>query len=152
MIHLATSLSRGCLASLFLYGGSRAVLDPSAMVADAEFVTRPLSASLPWFPPTEAVVRANGIGQVVAAVFLTAGKAPRLAATVLAASLIPTTIAGHRFWEQSDRSVRAHERIEFLSNVSIFGGLVGTIVTARGRRSRGERSIFSGARTALAAQ
>lgn len=131
MIRLTDSLAHGCLAGLFLYGGARAVLDPSANAADAEFVTRPLAALVPLFRRTEAVVRANGICQVVAGAALALGKAPRLAAGVLAVSLIPTTIAGHRFWEQPDPLARNHERIEFLSNLSIFGGLLSTIICAR---------------------
>lgn len=131
MIRPIDSLSRGCLASLFLYGGSRAVRDPSAVAADAEFVTGPLAAALPWFPPTKFVVRANGICQVVAAGALATGKTPRLAALILAASLIPTTIAGHRFWEQTDPAARNRVRIEFLSNMSILGGLISTFLSAQ---------------------
>ncbi len=40
--------------------------------------------------------------QIASALALATGRAPRLAATVLAASLVPTTLAGHRFWEESD--------------------------------------------------
>jgi hypothetical protein len=37
---------------------------------------------------------------------------------------VPTTAAGHRFWEEQDPSVRAQQRIHFFKNVSMFGGLV----------------------------
>ncbi len=39
-------------------------------------------------------------------------------------SLVPTTLAGHRFWDESDASSRAAQRIHFLKNVSMLGGLL----------------------------
>ena len=54
--------------------------------------------------PTEPVtlVRINAVAQIAAGLALATGRAPRLSAAVLAASLVPTTAAGHRFWEESD--------------------------------------------------
>ena len=43
---------------------------------------------------------------------------------MLAASLVPTTAAGHRFWEESDPTARAQQRIHFFKNVSMLGGLL----------------------------
>ncbi|MDQ1385905.1 MAG: hypothetical protein QOG65_3284, partial [Actinomycetota bacterium] len=52
------------------------------------------------------------------------GKMPRIAALVLAGSLIPTTIAGHRFWEENEPTKRAGQTIHFLKNLSMLGGLL----------------------------
>ena len=49
----------------------------------------------------ETLVRINAATQIAAGLALATGRAPRLAATVLAASLVPTTAAGHRFWEET---------------------------------------------------
>ena len=45
------------------------------------------------------LVRVNAAIQLGAAAALATGRAPRLSAMVLAASLVPTTCAGHPFWE-----------------------------------------------------
>ena len=77
---------------------------------------------LPSDPVTLA--RINGGVQLVAGATLATGKAPRLSAAALALSLIPTTAAGHRFWEEQDPTQRANQRIHFFNNVSMLGGLI----------------------------
>jgi uncharacterized membrane protein YphA (DoxX/SURF4 family) len=42
----------------------------------------------------------------------------------MAATLVPTTIGGHAFWEIEDSQQRAQQRVHFLKNVAMFGGLV----------------------------
>jgi putative oxidoreductase len=44
--------------------------------------------------------------QVVGGALLALGKAPRLAASALAGSLIPTTLAWHAYWEHQDPTAR----------------------------------------------
>lgn len=129
MIRAVGTLARVCTAGLFVYGGSRAVRNPSPVQDQAESVTRPLAAVLPWFPSTSAVVRLNGASQVVAAAALVTTRAARWPALVLMTSLVPTTIAGHRFWEQRESAARHRELIEFLNNVSIFGGLLRSVLS-----------------------
>ena len=58
---------------------------------------------------------------------------PTLASTVLAASLVPTTAAGHRFWEESDPDVRAQQQLQFVKNVSMLGGLLLAAVDTEGK-------------------
>jgi putative oxidoreductase len=53
---------------------------------------------------------------------LALGITPRPAVTVLAGSLVPTTLAGHRFWEQDDDAARLGQVIHFLKNLAIMGG------------------------------
>ena len=77
---------------------------------------------LPSDPAT--LVRINGAVQVLAGLGLASGRAPRLSATVLAATLVPTTAAGHRFWEEQDPAKRAQQRTHFFKNVSMLGGLI----------------------------
>ena len=37
---------------------------------------------------------------------------------------MPTTLAGHRFWEEEEEGTAAQQRIHFLKNASMFGGLL----------------------------
>ncbi|MBO0730635.1 MAG: hypothetical protein J2P57_15370, partial [Acidimicrobiaceae bacterium] len=52
------------------------------------------------------------------------GKFRRLAALALIGTIIPTTYAGHRFWEEEDEATRAQQRIHFLKNLGLLGGLI----------------------------
>ena len=61
---------------------------------------------------------------MVAATLLAFGKAPRAAAGVLAASLVPTTLAGHAFWTFDDPAQSAQQRAHFAKNLAILGGLI----------------------------
>jgi hypothetical protein len=42
----------------------------------------------------------------------------------LAASLIPTTIAGHSYWTLDDPAARKIQRIQFHKNMAMIGGLL----------------------------
>jgi putative oxidoreductase len=77
---------------------------------------------LPRDPVT--VVRANAAVQVGAAALLSIGILPRLCAMTLAASLLPTTLGGHRFWELDDPAARTQQRIHFFKNCAIIGALL----------------------------
>jgi hypothetical protein len=58
---------------------------------------------------------------------------PRTSATVLAATLVPTTYAGHPFWEEKDRATRVQQRNAFLKNLGVLGGLLQAAVDTEGR-------------------
>jgi uncharacterized membrane protein YphA (DoxX/SURF4 family) len=70
------------------------------------------------------LVRLNGGVQLAAGLTLASGRAPRVSALVLAASLVPTTAAGHRFWEEQDPATRTQQKNNFFKNVSMLGGLL----------------------------
>ena len=71
-----------------------------------------------------ALVRFNGGVQAIGGALLGLGAFTRLAAFTLAASLVPTTLAGHRFWEETDAEGRAAQRVQFFKNAAMLGGLV----------------------------
>ncbi len=75
----------------------------------------------------------NGAAQVLGGLALATGRVPRLAALVLAGSLLPTTAAGHRFWEETDKTQRANQQIHFFKNVSMLGGLLIAAVDTEGK-------------------
>jgi uncharacterized membrane protein YphA (DoxX/SURF4 family) len=121
--------ARPMLASMFIVGGIDSVRNAGKKADAAEPVTSRLVPLLqlvvPQLPsdPT-TLVRINGFVQIAAGAGLASGKAPRISAAVLAATLVPTTAAGHRFWEKSDPAERAAQRVHFFKNVSMLGGLI----------------------------
>ena len=54
---------------------------------------------------------------------LALGIKPRLAATILAAQLVPVTAAGHAFWEKNGDE-KTGEQIQFFKNLGLIGGLL----------------------------
>lgn len=117
------ALTRTLVAPLFLSGGLSSVRNPEAKAAAAKSTSEHLTKmGLPIDPIT--LVRMNGVLQLGAGLLLVCGKVPRLASAALAASLVPTTFAGHRFWEESDPQLRSTQKIQFMKNFAILGGLV----------------------------
>jgi len=121
--------ARPMLASMFLVGGFNAVRNPDRVAPRAQAVTDRLvpllQKAVPMLPSDPATLtRLNGGVQLVAGAALATGRAPRLSAAALALSLVPTTAAGHRFWEEQDPGQRANQRIHFFKNVSMLGGLI----------------------------
>jgi uncharacterized membrane protein YphA (DoxX/SURF4 family) len=113
------------LASIFIAEGLDSLLHPDTRAPAAEAVVRPLAERVPVVPDqVEQAVRLNGAVQLVAGSLLAIGRFPRLSAAALAASLIPTTYAGHRFWESNDKQESSQQKIHFLKNVSMLGGLL----------------------------
>ena len=122
---LSNRIANPLLSSIFVTGGVDAMRNPEARIKAAEVVTRPLARHFAALPDdTALLVRANGGVQVVAGTLLSLNKFRRLAALVLIGSLIPTTLAGHRFWDEIDADKRGQQQIEFLKNMGILGGLI----------------------------
>jgi putative oxidoreductase len=113
------------LASIFLSGGWDSVLHPEAKAEPAGPIAGPIRR-LPGLADVDPVtlVRLNGAVMVGAGALLAMGRVPRLAALALAGTLVPTTLAGHRFWEYQDPGQRQLHRIQLLKNVSMLGGLL----------------------------
>ena len=112
------------MGAMFVYGGLDSVRAPATKAAKAGSVVGAVTESLALPGDATEWVRVNGAVQVAAGLALAAGRFPRVAALTLAASLVPTTLAGHRFWVETDASKRAAQRIHFLKNVSMLGGLL----------------------------
>jgi putative oxidoreductase len=124
-VGLARFIARPMLASIFLVGGADAFAHPERRAEQAKPVIEQMTSVLPALPPDPVVlVKANAAMQVGAAALLSAGVLQRLSALVLAASLVPTTFGGHRFWELQDPAARAQQRTHFLKNTAILGGLL----------------------------
>jgi uncharacterized membrane protein YphA (DoxX/SURF4 family) len=124
-------LARPMLSSMFIVGGINSLRNADAMAERAKPVTDKVVESAkkvaPDAPiPTDAAtwVRINAVIHIGAGAALATGKAPRLASALLAATVVPTTFAGHRFWEASDPSMRSNQMTHFFKNVSLLGGLL----------------------------
>ena len=100
---LSRRIARPLLASIFVVGGWDAFWNPAGKAKKAEAVTEPLSDRVGVDQlNAETLVRINGAVQIAGGVFLAVGKYRRIAALALIGSIVPTTYAGHRFWEESD--------------------------------------------------
>jgi putative oxidoreductase len=110
-----TTIARACLAAPFLRGGFDALRDPGK---------RPTLAAQLGLPESEVLVRVNGAAMVAGGAALVVGVLPRAAAVGLIVSMVPTTLAGHRFWEIGDPAQRSAQRTQFLKNLGLIGGLL----------------------------
>jgi putative oxidoreductase len=128
---LSRLIARPMLSSAFLVGGLNALRTAPALAAKAAPVTDKLvplvqkaapQAPIPSDPTV--LVRINAVTQIAAGLTLATGRAPRLSAAVLGATLVPTTFGGHRFWELDDPEKRSQQRLHFFKNVSMLGGLI----------------------------
>jgi putative oxidoreductase len=128
---VSRTIARPMLASIFVVGAVNALKNTAAAAGRAQPVADRLvplvKKAAPTLPVPEdpaALVRLNAGIQVTAALALATGRAPRTSAAVLAASLVPTTAAGHRFWEVEDPQQRTQQQLHFFKNVSLVGGLI----------------------------
>jgi uncharacterized membrane protein YphA (DoxX/SURF4 family) len=144
--------ARPLLAGYFIWDGVSALRDPKPH----ETAARPVLEQLDRVAPvTEEVgeatlVRAHAWVKIGAGSLLACGVAPRLCAAALAAGVIPTTLAHHRFWEQQAPDRRSREQTEFVKDLALLGGLLVTSADTAGKPSlawrmrRGRRSRTAG--------
>src|SRR5207248_3684422 len=109
--------------AVFISGGIDVLRNPGPRAQRAEPVTDALPENLPLPDDTEQLVKLNAAVHIVAGSLLALNRLPRLSAAVLGASLVPTTLAGHRFWEEEDERSRAMQQVHFLKNLGLLGGL-----------------------------
>lgn len=126
-------VARPLLASMFVVGGVDQLKHPSSKSEAARPVVGRLAPLLRLPEDTELLVRANGVLMAGAGTMLALGRLPRLSAAVLAASLVPTTISAHRYWEEEDPQARAQQRVHLLKNLGLLGGLLLAAVDTGGK-------------------
>lgn len=134
------SAARAMLSAIFVANGAQALVNPDPLVPKAKRVTDRMAGVLDKAPtqlPTDArtLVRLNGAVQAVAGLLLATGRGSRTAATVLAGTLVPTTLAGHPYWEHEDPAERRAQQIHLLKNIGLFGGLLLAAADTEGRPS-----------------
>ncbi|QDQ97798.1 DoxX family protein [Tomitella fengzijianii] len=147
---LVRRIARPMLASIFVIMGADALRDPSGRAVAVTGFADSYRSALPdavcgaMESAPENLVRANGLVQVGGGLMLAAGRYPRVAAGTLAASMGPTTVIGHDFWNESDPAQRKAQMVQFLKNLGLTGGLLLAAVDTEGKPSlgwRGRRAI-----------
>lgn len=143
---LVRRVARPLLASIFIAGGVNALRDTPSHAKNAAPVVDQtvgkVQGSLPEQLPTDAetLVRVDGAVKIGAGALLALGKFPRLSSAVLSASLVPTTVAGHAFWQIKDPEQRGEQQTQFLKNLGLLGGLLISAVDTGGKPSVGYRA------------
>lgn len=130
-------MARPMLAVPFITGGIDVLRNPDPRAKLAAPVAAKMAEMLPIPLPSDPVqlVQIDAGLKVIGGLMLATGRLPRLAALGLAASLVPTTLAGHRFWEYDDRQQRTAQRVQFGKNLGLVGGLLITALDTGGRPS-----------------
>ncbi|MBA3266835.1 MAG: DoxX family protein [Acidimicrobiia bacterium] len=152
---LTRRAARPMLASVFVASGVDTLRNPEPREAMAEPVASKIASRLPLPDDTTQLVRINAGVQVGAGLLLSIGRFPRLASLALAGSVVPTTLAGHRFWEEDDPSAKSKQQVQFLKNVGLLGGLILAAVDTGGapslgwRAKRAAKRVRTGAAAAL---
>jgi putative oxidoreductase len=134
---LVRRIARPLLASTFIFGGIDALRNPASKAPAAEKLDIPSKPGMDKLniSSTEQAVKVNAAAQVAGGSLLALGKFPRVAALVLAGSVVPTTLAGHRFWEEDDSAKKQGQLLHFLKNASMLGGLLLAAVDTAGKES-----------------
>lgn len=126
-------VARPLLSSIYLVGPFNALKNPERPAGQASRMTDrliPLARTvtertgIPLPEKPETWVKVNAGIQIVAALALATGRAPRTAAAVLAATTVPTTVAGHAFWDEEEPQTRKAQQVQFAKNLSLLGGLI----------------------------
>ena len=124
-MRIARTLGRPLLAAIFIVSGLDVLAKPEGRAKAAKPVVDAVADVVRVAPrdPVTAVT-INAIVHVGGGAMLAAGILPRLAALALATTMVPTTLAAHRFWEIEDPAQRGQQRVHFLKNTAILGGLL----------------------------
>jgi putative oxidoreductase len=155
---LVRRIARPLLAAPFIYGGISTLRKPQDRVPGArpivEKVTETADKQLPVQLPkdVEQYVKFNAGLQVGAGALFALGRFPRLTSLLLAGSTVPTTLAGHRFWEEQDPKVQFEKISHFVKNLGMLGGLMLASVDTEGKPSVGYRARRAASKAADATE
>src|SRR4051794_32915546 len=114
------------MASMFVTGGGDGLRKPGPRVE----LARQAGLEKPEQP-----VRANAAGMLLGGPAPATRRLPRLSALALAGTLVPTTYVGHAFWTEKDEASKQQQRIHFVKNISMLGGLLLAVADTGGRES-----------------
>lgn len=134
---LLRRIARPLLAGIFISGGINELRSPKghadAVKPSLDLVKGALPGDVNADNPT--VVQVDGAVKAGAGALLALGWMPRLSAMLLASSLVPTTLAAHRFWEIDDSDERGNQQIQFFKNAGMLGGLLLAVADTEGKPS-----------------
>ena len=141
---LLRRVARPLLSAAFIGQGIEALRSPKP-AADAARPTleglqklpEPVGPNIPQDAETFAKITAAV--QIGGGILLATGKVPRLASAALAATVIPANLGSHMFWTEVDPALKAQKRREFLTDLSLIGGLIIASADTAGKPSLGWR-------------
>jgi len=141
---LIRRIARPLLSIAFIGQGIDSLLNPkSAAQAAAPTVDGlrslpdPVGSSILSDPETFAQV--NAAVQIGGGLLLATGKLPRVASAALAVTVLPANLGAHMFWNEIDPELKARKRQQFLTDLSLLGGLMIASADTAGKPSLGWR-------------
>ncbi|MGH3970312.1 MAG: DoxX family protein, partial [Mycobacterium sp.] len=141
---LLRRIARPMLSAVFIGQGIETLRKPQTSADAAEptvaalrTLPEPVGSKVPSDPETAA--RINAAIQVGGGLLLATGKMPRIASAALACTVIPGSLGAHLFWNESDPTRKAEKRRNFLTDLSLLGGLIIASADTEGKPSLGWR-------------
>ena len=141
---LVRRVARPLLSAVFIGQGIESLRRPEQAAETARPAAEGLqklphsaASKVPQDPMTLARVTA-GV-QIGGGLLLATGKLPRLASAALACTVVPGSLGGHLFWTETDPQAKAQQRRDFLTDLSLLGGLMIASVDTEGKPSLGWR-------------
>lgn len=111
---LTRIIGRALLSSVFIRNGAENLRHPDPIIKATQGAEIPMP---------ELAVKLNSGLIIAAGTLMALGVEPRIMSTTLAASLIPTTVIGHPFWDRTGQE-RERQQMHFLKNLALFGALL----------------------------
>jgi uncharacterized membrane protein YphA (DoxX/SURF4 family) len=141
---LVRRVARPLLSAVFIGQGVEALRRPEQAAETARptveglrKLPEPAAAKVPQDP--EMLARVTAAVQIGGGLLLASGKLPRLASAALACTVVPGSLGGHMFWTETDPQRKAQVRRDFLTDLSLLGGLMIASVDTEGKPSLGWR-------------
>jgi uncharacterized membrane protein YphA (DoxX/SURF4 family) len=132
------------LAAVFIGQGVDALRNPKLAAQAAapavdglSALPDPVGSAIPSDP--EKFAQINAAVQIGGGLLLATGRLPRLASAALALTVVPANLGAHMFWTESDPELKARQRRDLLTDVSLLGGLIIASADTAGKPSLGWR-------------
>jgi uncharacterized membrane protein YphA (DoxX/SURF4 family) len=141
---LIRRIARPLLSAVFIGQGVESLLNPKPAAEAAapavdglRALPDPVGSVIPSDPQKFAQI--NAAVQIGGGLLLASGKAPRMASAALALTVLPANLGAHMFWSESDPQLKAEKRRDFLTDLSLLGGLMIASADTAGKPSLGWR-------------
>ena len=132
-------IARPMLASVYVIDGVETLLNPAGHKEAADSVLKKVRALTPreyrgFLPKSpETAAQLVGATKAGAGASFAIGKFPRLSATLLAATALPSIVGRHAFWEADDADEKARRRTGALTDLGLAGGVLLATVDNNGK-------------------
>src|SRR6201996_6534835 len=141
---LIRRIARPLLSAVFIGQGVDSLLNPKPAAEAAaptvdglRALPDPVGSAIPSDP--QKFAQLNAVVQIGGGLLLATGKAPRIASAALALTVLPANLGAHMFWSESDPQLKGEKRKDFLTDLSLLGGLMIASADTAGKPSLGWR-------------